>query len=128
MTYKAYVSQSHGLTDRPERKPVLSYEWPDEPGTQYDLVVPLQYKSRKIWLEMFFLGDNWSQINSNFDTIMNEFDLVGSQTLVVTPFSYTALTFEVIIDGAVILDKRFLDGKMVGVCTLSMIEIEPDTT
>lgn len=123
---KAYVSQSHGLIDRPERKPVLSYEWPDETGTQYDLVNPLQYKERKIWLEMFILGTNWNEIKSNFKAIMDEFDKAGTQSLSVTPFTGgTELKYEVIIDGAVILNKRFQDGDMVGTFTLSMIEPNP---
>lgn len=122
---KAYVSQSHGLISRPKRKRPLSYSWPDENGTEYDLENPLPYEERKISLEMFILGDNWSEIKANFESLVGEFDGAGTQTLTVTPFGLDTMTYEVIVLDEIELEKRFWDGEMVGTFTLNLIEPNP---
>lgn len=122
---EAYVSQSHGLISRPKRKMPLSYSWPDENGTEYDLVNPLPFEERKISLEMFILGDNWTDIKANFEGLMDQFDGAGTHTLSVTPFGLAAMVYEVIVSEEVVLEKRFWDGQMVGTFTLNLIEPNP---
>lgn len=124
-TKECYVSQSHGLTDIPERKPVLSYEWPDEDGTQYDLGVAPKFKERKIWLDVFFTGSNWTTLKANFNDIMAEFKKQGLQTLKVKPWSMAEMSFDVFLAEPVILEKIFRNERMFGVCTIVMIEPEP---
>ena len=124
-TYKAYVMQSHGLIDRPAKKPVLSYEWPDEVGTEYDTAAALKYKERKISLEMIFLGDDWADINTNFNSLMDKFDGAGTKELKVKPFDFTEMTFNVLLLDEVILQKRFWNGAMHGLAVLNLTEPEP---
>jgi|SRR5690625_3730394 len=125
-TNEAYVSQSHGLIDIPDPKPVLSHEWPDENGTVYDLEEAPKFKERHIALDMFFTGKDWATIKANFDTIMSEFDNEGTQTLKVKPFEHTTLEFEVILREGVTLQKTFRDERMFGICTLNLTEPEPN--
>lgn len=123
--YGAYVSQSHGLVDKLEPKKVLSFDWPEYDGTQYDLGARPKYKERIITLDMFFLGDNWQDLLDNFESIMSEFDRVGTQRLIVYPMGYDELVFDVIRSGVTPLNKQFNDGQMVGTSTLSLVEPYP---
>lgn len=124
-TYGAYVSQSHGLIDIPERKPVLQHDWPDEDGIQMDLDAEPKYKPREITLDMFFRASSWSALDTNIKGLLGELDNTGTQTLTVTPFEHSALTFEVIQRGKITIDKKFRKGIMYGILSLGLLEPEP---
>lgn len=124
--YGAYVSQSHGLIDIPERKPVLTHEWAEDDGIQMDLKEAPKYKARIISLDMFFRGDNWSSIKNNINTLLGELDNAGTQVLKVKPFDYDEMEFEVVQYGNVEINKVFNDGVMFAVLTLKLIEVNND--
>lgn len=123
---KVYVSQSYGFHDIPERKPVLSFEWPDENGTQYDLEEPPVYRERELTLECFVLGEGPDDMYDNFNTVMKEFDKADLQTLKVKPYSDTELVYEVFLKSVTPIFKEFRSDTMVGVFTIVMIEPSPE--
>lgn len=124
-SFDAHVSKSNGLIDKLEPKKVESHDWPEYHGKQYDLSAARKYKERSISLDMFFVGDDWRDLLSKFNTIMSEFDSPGTQRLIVEPFGFDALVFDVIQSGEVSLDKTFREGRMFGTCRLTMIEPNP---
>lgn len=122
--YDAYVGQSHGLVDKLERKPVMTHDWPEYNGRQYDLAVSPKYKERIITLDMFVMGNDWDAVTANLNAILDELDKPGTQRLVVEPFNYKPLVFDVIQDGAVNVQKRFEEG--FNFCTFSLGLMEPE--
>lgn len=125
---KAYVSQSYGLIDKPEPKERTNFDWAEYDGISYDLDAQVRYKSKEIELEMFFIGNNWNEIRENFEELTNEFDGDGTQRLLVEPFGFDALVYDVIQNDLIELDKKFWNGKMVGTSTFSLLEINPVKT
>lgn len=125
ISYSAFVKQSHGLLGLPEQKERYSYNWAEKDGIEYDLNEPVRFNERRISLEMFFVGDTWDELSENFTLLMDEFKKSGRQRLIVEPFGYNPLVYDVILGSEVYLEKRFKEGRMFGVCTLNVIEPNP---
>lgn len=123
--FGCFVSKSNGLIDVPEPKQRLTFDWAEYHGTFFDLEAPIRYKERKISLDVFFVGDNWDMLKQNFNAITGELSKKGTQRLVVKPFNFNPLVFDVIQDGAITLDKTFDKGKMYGVAKINLIEPIP---
>ena len=122
--FKVIVSDSFGLFDGLKRKKINTYDWAEYNGISPDLSNP-RFEPREIILDCFVLGENWVEMKSNFDSIINEFQKSGTQRLLVEPFNKKPMPFEVFMDDSVELDKKFKEGEMVGVFRLKLIEPNP---
>lgn len=123
--FGVYVSDSIGIADALERKPVQSYDWAEYHGISVDLSQP-RYKERKIELKCFIEGENWEVLFENFKSFIREqFSKPGTQRLHIEPFGFKTLPYEVYMQGEIELDKTFKNGYMVGVFSLNLIEPNP---
>lgn len=123
--YNFFVSASRNLVGKLAPKPVLNHDWAEYHGLQYDLDVKTRYQERKIALDIFVVGDNWDEIVTNYNAIMDEFDNKGVQRLIVEPFDNKPLVYDVMLTGTTELKKTFRDGKMFATATLNLIEPSP---
>lgn len=123
--FGVFVSDSPGITDGLERKPVLQYDWAEYHGTSPDLRTP-KFKERKFTLKCFIDAENWEQLFNVFkDFIREQFSKSGTQRLHIKPFDEDTLPYEVYLQDDIKLDKKFKQGKMVGTFDLNLIEANP---
>ncbi|WP_077417849.1 hypothetical protein [Chryseobacterium sp. JV274] len=123
--FGVFVSDSPGITDGLERKPVLQYDWAEYHGTSQDLKTP-KFKERKFTLKCFIDADNWENLFEVFkDFIREQFSKPGTQRLHITPFDTESLPYEVYVQEDIKLDKKFKQGRMVGTFDLNLIEPNP---
>ena len=122
--YGVYISSSDGLFDALKRKKVNTYDWAEYHGSSLDLSSP-KFEAREITLKGFVVGDNWVSMKFRFDTIISELQKAGTQRLLIEPFGFKPLPYEVYMEDSSELQKTFSDGKMVGIFTLKLIEPNP---
>ena len=122
--YGVYISSSDGLFDALKRKKVNTYDWAEYHGSSLDLSSP-KFEQREITLKGFVVGDNWVSMKFRFDTIISELQKAGTQRLLIEPFGFKPLPYEVYMEDSSELQKTFSDGKMVGIFTLKLIEPNP---
>lgn len=123
--YGVSVAYSKGIADALKRKKVNSYDWAEYHGISVDLSKP-KYEPREIELQCFIIGDNWQVLFANFNKLIrDEFARPGTQRLLIEPFGYKALPYEVFMMDEIQVEKRFKEGKMAAVFTLRMIEPNP---
>lgn len=123
--YGVSVAYSKGIADALKRKKVNSYDWAEYHGISVDLSKP-KYEPREIELQCFIIGDNWEVLFANFNKLLrDEFARPGTQRLLIEPFGYKAMPYEVFMMDEIRVEKRFKEGKMVAVFTLRMIEPNP---
>ncbi|RKT01108.1 hypothetical protein [Chryseobacterium defluvii] len=123
--FGVYVSESNGIVDSLERKPIQQYDWSEYHGLSPDLTSP-KYKERKFELKCFIIGDNWEIMFDNFkDFLIKEFSKPGTQRLHIEPFEFKVLPYEVYMMEEIKIEKRFKQGNMVGVFNLILIEPNP---
>jgi uncharacterized ubiquitin-like protein YukD len=124
-SFGIYVSESKGLGDTLKRKKSNSFDWSEYNGSSIDLMRP-RYESREIELNCFIEGPNWQLLFDKFNTIIrDEFSKSGTQRLLIEPFGYKAMPYEVYLEDSVQLTKRFKDGQMFGTFSLKLIEPNP---
>ncbi|MDY3529133.1 galactose-binding protein [Riemerella anatipestifer] len=121
--FGVFISESKGLLDKPKLKSRRSYDWAEYHGKAVDLDKP-KYDEREIELKGWVEGETWSQMKTNFDTLLSEFDKEGLQRLVIE-YLGNALVFDVYLSDGVELEKSFKEGKMVGLFTLKMKDPNP---
>ncbi|QYR03382.1 galactose-binding protein [Riemerella anatipestifer] len=121
--FGVFISESKGLLDKPKLKSRRSYDWAEYHGKAIDLAKP-KYDEREIELKGWVEGETWSQMKTNFDTLLSEFDKEGLQRLVIE-YLGNALVFDVYLSDGVELEKSFKEGKMVGLFTLKMKDPNP---
>lgn len=120
-----YVSESKGIADALNRKAVQKYDWAEYHGASVDLSNP-KYEEREIELKCFVRGADWEQMFNNFNSIIrDQFSKGGTQRLMIEPFNYKALVYEVYVTDDVQVSKRFRNGEMFGVFSLKMKEPNP---
>lgn len=123
--YGVYVSDSQGIMDALVRKPTKSYNWHEYHGESVDLNKP-KFEAREISLSCFIDGENYEQMFLSFQNfIIEEFQKSGTQRLMIEPFGYKPLVYEVYMKEGVKLDKTFKDGRMVGIFDIKLIEPNP---
>lgn len=122
--FGVYVSSSEGLIDALKRKPVKTYNWSEFNGESIDLS-DVKFEARQITLSCFIKGENFPQMQSRFQSFINEFQKSGTQRLMVRPFGYNPLVYEVYISDEVKLNKTFNNGQMVGTFQIKIIEPNP---
>ena len=123
--YGIYVSSSVGLLDALKRKPVKTYDWAEYHGESVDLSNP-KFEAREIVLNCFIKGDNYQQMFDNFrNVVLSEFQKAGTQRLLVEPFGYKALPFEVYMIDEVKIIKEFSESTSIGVFSIKLIEPNP---
>ncbi|MCW0487117.1 galactose-binding protein [Riemerella anatipestifer] len=121
--FGVFISESKGLLDKPKLKSRRSYDWAEYHGKAVDLAKP-KYDEREIELKCWVEGETWSQMKTNFDTLLSEFDKEGLARLVVE-YLGNALVFDVYLSDGVELEKSFKEGKMIGFFTLKMKDPNP---
>ena len=122
--FGVYISNSDGLFDALKRKKINSYNWNEYHGLSVDLSNP-KFEQRSITLKGFVIGSDWEEMKLNFDSIVEEFQKSGTQRLFVEPFGSKPLLYEVYLEDEVKLDKKFKQGKMIGVFSINLIEPNP---
>ena len=123
--FNVFVSDSPGITDGLERKPVQTYDWAEYHGTAPDLRKP-KYKERKFTLKCFIDAENWENLFEVFkDFIREQFSKPGTQRLHIIPFDEETLPYEVYVQDDIKLEKKFRQGRMVGTFDLVLIEPNP---
>ncbi len=123
--YGIYVSSSLGLLDALKRKPIKTYDWPEYHGESLDLSNP-KFEAREIVLNCFIKGDNYQEMFDNFrNVVLSEFQKSGTQRLLVEPFGYKALPFEVYLSDEVKIAKEFSESISIGVFSIKLIEPNP---
>ncbi|MEE6129175.1 hypothetical protein V2E39_17380 [Chryseobacterium arthrosphaerae] len=123
--FNVFVADSPGITDGLERKTVQTYDWAEYHGTSPDLRKP-KYKERKFTLKCFIDAENWENLFEVFkDFIREQFSKPGTQRLHITPFAEETLPYEVYLQDDIKLEKKFRQGRMVGIFDLVLIEPNP---
>lgn len=123
--YGIYVSSSLGLLDALKRKPIKTYDWPEYHGESLDLTSP-KFEAREIVLNCFIKGNNYQEMFDNFrNVVLSEFQKSGTQRLLVEPFGYKALPFEVYMIDEVKVAKEFSESTSIGVFSIKLIEPNP---
>lgn len=123
--YGVYVSDSQGIMDALTRKPVKSYSWEEYHGESVDLS-DFKFEAREISLSCFIEGDNYESMFLKFqDFIIKQFHKSGTQRLMIEPFGYKPLVYEVYMKEGIKLDKTFNNGKMVGIFEIKLTEPNP---
>lgn len=123
--YGIYVSSSLGLLDALKRKPIKTYDWPEYHGESLDLSNP-KFEAREIVLNCFVKGDNYQEMFDNFrNVVLSEFQKSGTQRLLVEPFGYKALPYEVYMIDEVKIAKEFSESISIGVFSIKLIEPNP---
>lgn len=123
--YGIYVSSSLGLLDALKRKPIKTYDWPEYHGESLDLSNP-KFEAREIVLNCFVKGNNYQEMFDNFrNVVLSEFQKSGTQRLLVEPFGYKALPFEVYMIDDVKIIKEFSESTSIGVFSIKLIEPNP---
>lgn len=120
-----YVSSSLGLLDALKRKPIKTYDWQEYHGESLDLS-NLKFEAREIVLNCFIKGDNYQEMFDNFrNVVLSEFQKSGTQRLLVEPFGYKALPYEVYMIDDVKIIKEFSESTSIGVFSIKLIEPNP---
>lgn len=122
--YGVFVSASRGLIDGLKRRQPKTYQWAEYHGLSVDLDRP-KYEAREIVLNCWIKGNDWQVMYDQFKAFMAEFSKPNTQRLLIEPFGYNGLPYEVYLAEDVKLDKRFRNGEMAGVFTLKLIEPNP---
>lgn len=124
--YKIFVSKSDGLMAKLKPKAKTTYEWPNQHGKQSNPLQKVKYDSRDISLECWVEGSGWKEMKDNYDALMSEFDKLGTQRLIISPFGTTTpLIYDVVLVESSDPKQAFNKGEMVGVFTIKMIEERP---
>ncbi|NHQ67197.1 hypothetical protein [Elizabethkingia miricola] len=124
--YKIFVSKSDGLMAKLKPKAKTTYEWPNQHGKQSNPLQKVRYESREISLECWVEGSGWKEMKDNYDALMSEFDKLGTQRLIISPFGTTTpLIYDVALVESSDPKQAFNKGEMVGVFTLKMTEERP---
>ncbi|AQW96633.1 hypothetical protein BBD31_01410 [Elizabethkingia anophelis] len=119
------VAKSDGLLGKLKPREQNTYKWPGYHGRQSDPMQKPEYEERNISLDCWIVGGEWQDMKEKFDELLSEFDKAGTQRLIVSPFGYKPLIYDVKLSDGVELQKDFRDGQMVGVFTLKMVEENP---
>ncbi|MCT4181778.1 hypothetical protein HZP54_17680 [Elizabethkingia anophelis] len=124
--YKIFVSKSDGLMAKLKPKAKTTYEWPNQHGKQSNPLQKVRYESREISLECWVEGSGWKEMKDNYDSLMSEFDKLGTQRLIISPFGTTTpLIYDVVLVESSDPKQAFNNGEMIGIFTIKMIEERP---
>ncbi|KUJ56454.1 hypothetical protein [Chryseobacterium aquaticum] len=122
--YGVYVSDSIGIADELEKKPIQTYDWAEFHGISPDLR-NIKFKERKIELKCFIDGENWEDMLINFKAFKEQLSRTGTQRIHIVPFEFKPLAYEVFMQDDIVLDKTFREGRMVGIFSINLIEPNP---
>lgn len=119
------VSKSKGIGDILKRKKVYTYEWDEYHGSSPDLSKP-KFEEREITLDCFIVGENWQDLLNKFNGLLSDvFSLPGTRRLLVEPFGYKAMPYDVFMPDGVDLDKSFRNVENVATFKLRLVEPNP---
>lgn len=119
------VAKSDGLLGKLKPREQNTYKWPGYHGRQSDPMQKPEYEERNISLDCWIVGDSWESMKIKYDELLSVFDSAGTQRLIISPFGYKPLVYDVKLSDSSELQKEFQDGEMVGVFNLKMVEENP---
>lgn len=123
--YGVRVSMTKGIANTLKRKPVRAFEWAEYHGVSLDLSNPV-FQEREIELDCFISGNDWADLFAQFTrSIRDEFAKPGTQRLLIEPFGFKPIPYEVFMMDEVKVDKVFKTGPMIATFTLKLIEPNP---
>ena len=118
------VSSSNGILDRPATKKPYSVDWPDEHGEIVDLS-RRRFEPREITLSCFIQAKGKIDFVTKLNAFLAQFDPDGTQRLMIDIHPTRPLVYEVYLQNAVAISKRWNDSLMVGTFTLKLREPQP---
>ena len=129
---QVYVSASSGMLDRPKLKPLQKMDWPDYHGEVVDFK-NMRYEAREITLNCFMTAENKLDFTWKLSEFLNIVSgrysgVEDTQRLTIIIDPDYPLVYEVYIDSAITINKRWNDDLMVGTFTLKFREPEPMKT
>ena len=122
--YDVRVSSSNGILDRPAIKKPYSVDWPSEHGEVVDLTAR-RFEARDITLACFIHAKSKIDFVTKFNNFLAQFDPDGTQRLMIDIHPTRPLVYEVYLQNAVAISKRWNDNLMVGTFTLKLREPQP---
>lgn len=120
-----YVSSSDGLFDELKPKKTETKDWPEYNGLMLDQNQSIKYESRSIELKGWVEGSDWMEMLERFWSIFGEFRKTGKQRLLLIPFNNKPLIYDVRCEDDIELEKRFRQGRMIGMFKAKLIEYNP---
>lgn len=121
-----YVSASSGFLEKPNRKPLEKYEYPEEDGYVVDLKAA-KFEARRITLNCFIKAANYNDFISKMGALNNAlFEVEEVKELNVKFNELTKLTYKCYCEEITKVRKRWTDDLMVG--TFDIVFIEPQPT
>lgn len=122
-----HVSASLGLLEKPNRKPLEIYEYPEEDGHVVDLK-SAKFEARKITLNCFIKAINHHDFIVKTESLNNVlFEVNELKELSVKFDGQTKLTYSCYCAEITKARKRWSDGIMVGTFDIVFIEPQPPT-
>lgn len=131
--HNIWVKSSKGIIGATNLKKVNTYDWQEQNGIFAD-VSNRKHEPRKIILECFVIGKNWSKMIYNQMEIVKEFQKNGLQELILdVPFGTNydgkdnrkPIPYYVYLNEISPLEKRFKDEDIYGGFTIELIEPNP---
>lgn len=122
--YDVRVSSSNGILDRPAIKKPYSVDWPSEHGEVVDLT-GRRFEARDITLACFIQAKGKIDFVMKLNAFLAQFDPDGTQRLMIDIHPTRPLVYEVYLQNAVAISKRWNDSLMVGTFTLKLREPQP---
>jgi len=118
------VSSSNGILDRPAAKKPYSVDWPSEHGEVVDLT-GRRLEARDITLSCFIQAKGKIDFVTKLNNFLAQFDGDGTHRLMIDIHPTRPLVYEVYLQNAVAVSKRWNDSLMVGTFTLKLREPQP---
>lgn len=129
--YGVYVESSTGVLDALKLKPPIKANWPDSHGSMIGIARRL-YEEREITLSCFIVAENNDLMIKQFNAFIRNFsqrfmesnqDL--QQLIIDIDHPTRPLIFMVHLSEGISLQKKWREGRQIGVFTLKLVEPEP---
>ena len=124
LDFKVFVEESHGLIDSLRIKDPVKVDWAGEHGVSVDLERP-RFMPREITLDCFFESDGFMDFTMQMNEFLAYFKGKGTHRLKVEIDNRRPLVYEVYMEEASNIDKKWRAGKFYGKFSLKLIEYLP---
>jgi Phage tail protein len=122
--YGVHVSQSYGLTGKPDLKKPVSMDWVNYHG-QSVYLTKKYYEARTIKLDCFIKASDSNDFIYKMNAFFDIFDKPFTSRLAVTVDNSEPLCYEVYLEDGIDIKKTWSSGIMIGTFTLTLKEPEP---
>ncbi len=122
--FGVYVEDSKGLIDALETKEVQTVDWAGEHGVVPDLERP-RFMPREITLDCFFKSDGYMDFTLQMNEFLSKFKTKGTHRLRVDIDRRRPLVYEVYMESANEIKKKWRNSEFFGKFTLKLKEYLP---